>query len=257
MIKQQFDIILVGAGVMGCAIATYLLRLDEKLKVALIEKDTSYTFASTTLSDGNLRIQFNIKENIQISQYGLEVLANFAETMAVDGEKPDIAFRQQGNLFLTDEAGQSEVKKGLALQQKLGCDVSWLLPHEAKELFPLLDESQSQFVGATFGRQDGTMSPLALLLAYKKKAIALGATLIEAAVSEVLHSNGQINGVLLHSGEELQAKVVVNSAGAWGTAVAKTCGVKIPVQPVMRQVFVLQTADRLQTAVRPQTILPL
>ncbi|VAW30495.1 hypothetical protein MNBD_CHLOROFLEXI01-4788 [hydrothermal vent metagenome] len=249
VIKQQYDVILVGAGVMGCAIATYLLRLDAKLKVTLIEKDSSYRYASTTLSDGNHRIQFNIKENIQISQYGLAVLANFAETMAVDGEKPDVAFRQQGNLFLNGSSGLEEAKQGLALQQRLGCDVSWLTPHEAKALFPPLDASQ--FTGATFGREDGTMAPLAVLLAYRKKAIALGAALIEAEVSKIQHENGQVCGVLLRSGEELQANVVVNCAGAWGTAVAKTCGVEIPVQPVMRQVFVLQTA------VRPQTVLPL
>lgn len=249
VIRQQFDVILVGAGVMGCAIATHLLRLDTGLKVALIEKDTSYTYASTTLSDGNSRVQFNIKENIQMSLYALEVLAQFAETMAVAGEKPDVAFRQQGNLFLSVEAELEEVKKGLALQQKLGCEVAWLTPQEAKTIYPLLNESL--FAGATFGALDGTMLPLAVLLAYQKKAVALGAAFIEAEVSKVLHLAGKVTGVQLRSGDVLQAGVVVNSAGAWGTAVAKSCGVDIPVQPVMRQVFVLETA------VRSQTILPL
>ena len=249
MKSQQFDIILAGAGVMGCAIATYLLWQDHQLKVALVEKDTTYTYASTTLSDGNSRVQFNVKENIQMSQYALEVLANFANAMAVNGEKPDVAFRQQGNLFLTDEAGRSEVTQGLVLQQSLGCDVSWLSPSEAKNIYPLLDETH--FVGATFGRQDGTMSPLAVLQAYKKKATVLGATLIEAEVTEVLHQSGQVSGVRLRSGEILQANAVVNSAGAWGTALARTCGVEIPVEPVMRQVFILETA------VRPPNILPL
>ena len=249
MANQPYDVILVGAGVMGCAIATYLLRQDSQLKVALIEKDTTYTYASTTLSDGNSRVQFNVKENIQMSLYALEVLATFAEEMAVDGEKPDVAFRRQGNLFLTDDAGIAEVKKGLALQQSLGCDVSWLTPSEAKALFPLLDETQ--FVGATFCRDDGTMSSPAVLEAYKKKAVALGAELIEAEVTAVLHQSHQVTGVRLRSGDVLPTKAVVNSAGAWGTAVAKTCGVEIPVEPVMRQVFILETA------VRPYNILPL
>ena len=249
MKSQQFDVILAGAGVMGCAIATYLLRQDNQLKVALVEKDMTYTYASTTLSDGNSRVQFNVKENIQMSQYALEVLANFANAMTVNGEKPDVAFRQQGNLFLTDETGRSEVTQGLALQQSLGCDVCWLSPSEAKNIYPLLNESL--FVGATFGRQDGTMSPLAVLQAYKKKATALGATPIEAEVTEVLHQTGQVSGVRLRSGEMLQANAVVNSAGAWGTALAQTCGVEIPVEPVMRQVFILETA------VRPPNILPL
>lgn len=251
MTKQQFDVIFVGAGVMGCAIATYLLRHDSQLKIALIEKDLTYQYSSTILSDGNSRVQFNIRENIQMSQYALEVLETFAEDMVVNGEKPDVAFRRQGNLFLTDEAGREEVERGLALQQSLGCNVSWLTPDEARELYPLLSEDESLFVGATFGRDDGTMSPQAVLEAYKKKAVALGAELIEAEVTAVHHQGNQVTGVQLKNGTVLQAKVVVNSAGAWGTHIAQTCGVKIPMQPVMRQVYIVETA------VHPKNILPL
>ena len=251
MTNQQFDVIFVGAGVMGCAIATNLLRRDSQLRVALIEKDLTYQYSSTILSDGNSRVQFNVKQNIQMSQYALDVLETFADDMAVDGEKPDVAFRRQGNLFLTDEAGRDEVKAGLALQQSLGCNVSWLTPAEAKAVYPLLNVSDGLFVGGTFGRDDGTMSPQAVLEAYKKKAVALGATLIEAEVTAVHHQSNQVTGVQLKNGDLLQAGIVVNSAGAWGTHIAQTCGVQIPMQPVMRQVFILETA------VRPQTILPL
>ena len=163
MKNQQFDVIFVGAGVMGCAIATYLLRYDNKLKIALIEKDLTYQYSSTVLSDGNSRVQFNVKENIQISQYALDVLETFAEDMAVNGEKPDVAFRRQGNLFLTDETGREEVEAGLALQQSLGCRVAWLTPTQAREIYPLLGEDETLFVGASFGRDDGTMSPQAVL----------------------------------------------------------------------------------------------
>ncbi len=251
MTNQLFDIIFVGAGVMGCAIATNLLQHDKQLKIALVEKDLTYKYSSTVLSDGNSRVQFNIKENIQISQYALEVLATFADHMAVDGEKPDVAFRRQGNLFLTDEAGRQEVEAGLALQQSLGCNVSWLTPQEAVAVYPLLNADEALFVGATFGRDDGTMSPQAVLEAYKKKAVALGASLIEAEITAVLQQSNQVTGVRLKNGTDLKAGVVVNSAGAWGTQIAQTCGVQIPVQPMMRQVFILETA------VRPQNILPL
>ncbi|MCA9942681.1 MAG: FAD-binding oxidoreductase [Anaerolineales bacterium] len=251
MNDQQFDVIFVGAGVMGCAIATNLLRRDGQLKIALLEKDLTYRYSSTVLSDGNSRVQFNVKENIQMSQYALEVLATFAEDMAVNGEKPDVAFRQQGNLFLTDEAGRAEVEAGLALQQSLGCNVSWLTPSEAKAIYPLLNIEEGLFVGATFGRDDGTMAPQAVLEAYKKKAVALGATLIEAEVTAVHHQSNQVTGVQLKNGDVLQAGVVVNSAGAWGTQTAKTCGVDIPMTPVMRQVYIFETA------VQPEKILPL
>ena len=137
--KNMYDVIMVGGGVMGCATAYYLLKNDPQIKVAIIEKDPTYEFNSTVLSDANIRLQFNIKENIQISQYGLEMLETFAEDMAVDGVKPDVAFRQQGNLFLADEAGKEASLKGLETQQSLGCPVEWLDPAQVKERFPLYE----------------------------------------------------------------------------------------------------------------------
>ncbi len=52
---QTFDIIIVGAGVMGSAIAAYLLKADPHLNILIIERDSTYTHSSTVRSDGNLR----------------------------------------------------------------------------------------------------------------------------------------------------------------------------------------------------------
>jgi glycine/D-amino acid oxidase-like deaminating enzyme len=248
MINNTYDVIMVGGGLMGCATAYYLLKTDPQLKVALIELDPTYTRASTPLSDGNTRVQFNIKENIQMSQYGLEVLQSFAEDMAVDGDKPDVAFRQQGNLFIIDEASREESQQGLALQQSLGCQVEWLRPDEVTPYYPLYNLTGC--VGATFGRQDGTMSPLALLVGYKKKAVALGAHFIQAEVVELLQQGQQMAGVKLASGDRLAARAVVNAAGAWAAKIAQTVGVNLPILPIKRQVSVVETM------VRPDKILP-
>jgi glycine/D-amino acid oxidase-like deaminating enzyme len=251
--EKAFDVIMAGGGVMGCATAYYLLKKDPKIRVAIIEKDPTYEFNSTVLSDANIRLQFNVKENIQISQYGLEVLQTFAEDMAVEDDKPDVAFRQQGNLFLADEAGKEGALKGLETQQSLGCAVEWLTPSQIKERFPLY--GVDQLAGGTFGSQDGTMDAYAVLMAYKKKAVALGAEFIVGEVVEVLKAEGQVTGVRLASGEELSAPFVVNSAGAWAQKLARTAGVELPIDPVKRQVFVLET--NVETDVTyPLTVLP-
>lgn len=248
MANSTYDILIIGGGVIGCATATYLLRADATLKVAIIEKDPTYQFSSTTLSDGNTRIQFNIKENVQMSQYALDVLATFADDMAVDGDRPDVAFRQQGNLFLVSAAGEAEARQGFDQQRALGCEVAWLTPADLPAAFPgLLPDG---FVAGTFGPQDGTMDPWAVLLAYKKKAVALGAEVVQAEATAVSHHNQRVTGVTLADGRSLAAPVVVNAAGAWATALAATAGVHLPIDPVMRQVFVFETA------VRPDTVLP-
>ena len=147
---------------LGCATAYYLLKLNSNLNVAILEMDPSYEKASTPLSDGNTRIQFNIKENIQISQYGLAVLSRFSDEMEVNGEKPDAAFRQQGNLFVLDDASRDESYEGLLLQKSLGCDVQWLSPDDVQRHYPIYNLKDC--VAGTFGPDDGTMSPLAVLL---------------------------------------------------------------------------------------------
>lgn len=247
--NTNFDVIMAGGGVMGCATAYYLLQADPTMKVAIVEMDPEYKYNSTVLSDGNTRLQFNLKENILISLYGLERLKTFKEDMAVGDWQPEIDFRQQGNLFLADEANLENAKAGLAQQQSLGCDVGWLEPAEIKTRFPLFDETK--FAGGAFGPLDGTMDPQTVLIAFKRKAVDLGAAFIEAEVAEVLHSNGKVTGVKLTDGTQLSAKYVVNSAGAWGTKLAHTAGVELPIDPVMRTVFVLQTT------VEPQEIYPL
>jgi glycine/D-amino acid oxidase-like deaminating enzyme len=248
MKNNTFDIILAGGGVMSCATAYHLLKADPTLKVCIVEKDPSYTYSSTVLSDGNTRIQFNLKENIQISLYALDVLKTFAETMAVEGQKPDIAFRREGNLFLVDEQSRAEAEAGLALQQQLGCDVAWKTPAQLRQVYPLCEPGG--LLGGTFGAQDGTMNPGAVLMAYKNKAVALGAAYIKAEVSAVCHVKNRISGVRLATGDALSAPRVLNGTGAWGTQLAQTCGVQLPIIPVMRQVFVVETT------VRPDGILP-
>lgn len=252
-LTTKFDVIMAGGGVMGCAAAYYLLLEDPTIKVAIIEKDPSYQYNSTVLSDGNMRLQFNLKENILISLYGMEKVKTFAQDMAVGDWQPKVDLRRQGNLFLCDNYSLENSKAGLALQQSMNCEISWMEPSEIKNRFPLYDVSR--IAGGTFGRLDGTMDPQVILMGYKRKAVSLGAVFLEAEVSEILHENGKTNGVRLTNGTKLAAKFVVNSAGAWSTNLARTAGIELPVDPVMRQIFVLQT--NITTPVQyPLTVFP-
>ena len=248
-----FDVIMAGGGVMGCATAYYLLQADPTLKVAIVEMDPAYKRNSTVLSDGNTRLQFNLRENILMSLYGLERLKTFSEDMAVGEWRPQVDFRQQGNLFLADEAHKTNALAGLALQQELNCAVSWLEPAEIKARFPLYDETK--FAGGTFGRLDGTMDPQAVLMGFKRKAVDLGAVYIQAEVTAVVHAAGKVSGVHLADGTTLTAPYVVNSSGAWGTKLARTAGIELPIEPVKRQVFVIQTATTPQE-IYPLTVFP-
>ena len=235
---NSYDVIFAGGGVMGCATAYHLLKLDPTLKIAIIERDPTYAKSSTVLSDGNMRIQFNLRENIEISLFGYKMLETFAEDMAVGDKKPDIQFKREGNLFLSDEANRENALAGMRLQQSFGCHVEWLDAEAVAARYPFIDPAT--IAGGTFSPHDGTMDPYSVLIAYRDKSLDLGATYIVGEVAAINAADGQAQGVTLADGTTLTARYVVNSAGAWGVQLAKALGIDLPIAPTMRHVFHLE-----------------
>lgn len=253
MLETTFDGVIVGGGIMGSAIAFNLAKIDNRIRVAVVERDPAYTRASTTLSLSNARIQFSLKENIEMSQYAFTVLERFAAEMAVDDSAPKVSLRREGNLFLISPAGVASAGASLDLQRSLGCRVDWFSPQEIKERFPLYNVAG--LVGATFSPDDGHFDAHAFLMGYRSKARFLGASYLHDEVVAIETLGDRVGGVRLKSGKKVTAKFVVNCAGAWAAEVARSAGIDLPVQPIKRQVFALDTkvkpADPL-----PLTVLP-
>ncbi len=252
-VTNPFDVVIVGGGIMGCATAYNLLKIDGRLKVAVVEMDPTYTRASTTLSMSNVRIQFSLKQNIQVSQYAFEVLERFADEMTVGENVPNVAFRREGNLFLVEPERIQTAKEALALQQRLGCKIEWWTADRIRQVFPLYEPGV--MAGGTFGVEDGYFDAYAALMGYRAKSRSMGAAFIHGEVASIEVSGGSVQGVLLKSNELLVSPVVVNCAGAWAAGVARTAGVELPVMPVKRQVFALDTAVK-PAGPLPLTVLP-
>ena len=250
---KTYDIVIIGGGIMGSATAYYLMRTAPGIRAVVIEMDPSYSHASTTLSMSNARIQFSFRSNVQISQYAFEVLENFEQDMEVDGTRPSIAYRREGNLFMVNEDGRVSAESALKMQQDIGCDVEWWTPERVRDRFPLYNPEG--YVGATFGPKDGHFDAYGALMGYRSKAISMGAEFIHAEVGEITKTGKRITGVRLKTGDNISAGSVVNCAGAWCAGIASTVGVKLPVQPVKRQVFALDTKVK-PTGPLPLTILP-
>lgn len=248
-----YDVIIAGGGIMGCSTAYHLMKSGDGPRVVVVERDPTYTRASTSLSMANIRIQFSLKENVQISQYAFEILDRFEQEMAVEDDSPCIAFHREGNLFVWDESGRGPALEALSMQKHMGCPVDWWSPEEIRTHYPLYDPAG--YAGGTFGARDGHLDAYALLMGYKAKARTLGAEFLKAEVGEVAARSGRVEGVRLTTGESLSGPCVVNCTGAWAADVARTAGVSIPVQPVKRQVFALSPAVKPEGPL-PLTILP-
>lgn len=246
-------VLIIGGAATGWSTAHHILSLDPGLEVLVVERDPSLRLSSTMLSDGNVRIQFNLEENIAISMYAMECLETFAETMTVGEFVPDPQMRKQGNLFLVDAGGKTTALEGLATQRRMGCNSEWLDMEEISKLHPAL--TSVALVGGTFGPDDGSVDPHAVVEGYRRKALAVGARAETATVESLLVAGESAAGALIADGTVIESDVVVVCAGAWSTRLLATAGVHIPVDPVMRTVYVVAGevpgADRL-----PSTFLP-
>jgi len=248
----RYDVVIVGGGAMGSSTAYHLMKADPSLSVAVIEKDSGYEKASTVLSDGNVRIQFNLEENIRISQYAMDVLETFDDDMATTKHRPEVAAKHQGNLFLADEVSMAAALVGVELQTSLGCDVAWL---DIDEIAQRYEPYRSVgLAGGTFAQQDGSVDPGAVLRGYRHRAVELGAEYVEDEVLELLADDDAMTGARLSSGGDLSSGIVVNTAGAWSADLARPLGVDLPVVPVMRTVYVVSTT--VPTEAMPSVFLP-
>ena len=193
MKKNSYDVVIVGGGIMGSATAYYLMSQDDRLNIIVVEPDPTYSKASSTLTVGNARIQFSLRENVQISQYTFEVLERFEEEMMVDDNSPNIAYRREGNLFLINQTNRNAAKDAFALQKRLGCKIEWWSLEKIRERYPLFDPKG--LFGGSFGPLDGHFDAYAFLMGYKGKARSLGVKYLNDRVVEICTEGSSVTGV--------------------------------------------------------------
>ena len=240
------DILIIGGGIIGSSIAYHLARDGRAGRITVIERDATYAEASTPRSLGGIRQQFSLPENVLMSQYGLGVYLNFAETMAVDGEPAAVDFRQAGYLFPAGADGMAVFRANHRLQSDLGAAVEMLDLEALAARFPWL--SLDGLAGGAFGPEDGWLDPHGALQGFRRKARALGVSYVEDEVVAIDRNASRIEAVRLKSGDRRPAGQVVNAAGAWSGLVATMAGMALPIVPSRRQVFFVEIREALGDA---------
>lgn len=231
------DVLIVGGAATGWATAHHLNRLDPSLRVIVIEQDPTLARSSTMLSESNVRIQFNLDENIAMSKYGMECIDEFGTLLEIDGERPHVGRRKQGNLFLVDEGGRDSAMAGLENQRRFGGNVEWLEIEEVARRFPVA--TSENFIGATFGADDGPVDANDVVSAYRRRAIHGGVQRLTGRVDSLVTKENTIHGVVIDGGI-IEGDAVVVAAGAWSPGLLATVGVTVPVEPVMRTIYVVE-----------------
>ncbi len=247
-----YDVVIVGGGVIGSAIAWSLADSDDfDGRVLVVERDPGYARCSTALSAGSIRQQFSIAENIRISQYGAEFLRAAPQRLAVDGDCPALSFCEGGYLFLASAAGLPVLQRNHALQRELGADVALLDADELRARFAWLNVGD--LAGGCLGLSgEGWFDPYGLLQAFRRKARALG---VDYRADEVVglrragaRAAGPVTAVELAGGDVIDCGWAVNAAGPQAARVAAMAAIELPVRPRKRYVFCFDCREPIRAA---------
>lgn len=227
----MIDVAIVGAGIMGASVAYWLKRLRPELSVALIERDRTFSRASSALSASSIRRQFSSPVNIRMSLFGAQFLREMG-----------IAFNEAGYLYL---GARPVLEKLNAVQRQCGADVALLDPERLAARFPWLNVSDVE-AGSLGLSGEGWFDGAALHMALLLGARSAGAKVIDGeALGFSMHGHS-IQAIELAGGASIACRHAVNAAGPWARRLAARAGIDLPVHARRRTVFVLSCPAPLQ-----------
>ncbi|XP_054435404.1 FAD-dependent oxidoreductase domain-containing protein 1 [Pteronotus mesoamericanus] len=266
---EQSDVVIVGGGVLGLSAAYWLKRLEQQrgaIRVLVVERDPTYSQASTGLSVGGIRQQFSLPENIQLSLFSVDFLRNINDYLAVVDDPPlDLQFNPSGYLLLASEKDASIMENNVKVQRQEGAKVCLMSPEQLRSKFPWINTEGVAL--ASYGLEgEGWFDPWCLLQGLRQKVRSMGVHFCHGEVTRfALSSNHmettsgekmtlrrihEVHVKMDHSVEyqPVECAIVINAAGAWSGRIAELAGIgkgspgtlqgtKLPVEPRKRYVY--------------------
>ena len=224
---------------MGSSLAYWLTRLDPVSRVIVVERDPSYTHASSALSAASIRQQFSTAVNVRISQASIAFLRKAADELrSGDGERPDIGLREAGYLYLAGAVSDAQLRRTHGVQKSCGADVVLLSPAELGERFSWLNTSDLS-LGSLGLSGEGWFDGYTLLTAFARKAREQGARYVNGDASSFTIEGNRITEVILADGSHMSCTHVINAAGPWARHIAALAEVELPVFARRRTVYVI------------------
>ena len=217
---RHFDVVVVGAGVIGLATAFELRRRGAE--VAVVEAAPMAGTGATRVAAGMLapvgELDFGEPALLEINLLSASLYPDFvAAVEEITGH--DTGYRRLGGLHVAlDRDEAAELKRVLELQLSLGLDSKWLGPAASRELEPGLHPGLN---GSVLVEGDGVIDPRALSAALVDALDQLGVPIaFSTEVASLLLDDGAgqsdpvVSGVRLSDGRMISAPTVVAAGGA-------------------------------------------
>jgi glycine/D-amino acid oxidase-like deaminating enzyme len=216
--KNLKKIIIVGAGIIGAALASRLARMA--CSVSVLDKSDAGVGIATARSWAWLNASWGNPE----PYYHLRA-ASLAEWRRMADQISGVSPIWCGSLSW--DLPETELRHSVPILSRWGYNVRLVDAATARHLEPSLKTLPDVSVHAP---DEGAIEPVVATKAMLRDAEAHGARLsYNAEVLRLAHSGGKVTGVVLNDGSEIAADEVILASGTGVAALAEPLGQPIPV----------------------------
>ena len=232
---QDAEAVVVGAGALGASVAFHLAQAGKR-RIALVDK---HALASQT-SPRAAGLTAQVRTTDLMTQLAMLAVRKIERFEADTGEP--LVYYQSGSMKIARTPEHRErLEREVARGRRLGLEIDFVSPAEARRLMPFLEPAGVQ--GITYTPSDLYLEPVQIPLGYARAAARLGATVMaNTAVTGIVTRNGAVEGVITERGQ-IRTPVVVDAAGAWTRLVAQMADGRVPVVPTRHQLLITEPID--------------
>ena len=227
---EKADVVIIGGGVMGCAIAYNLAR--EGLKPVVIEKSDIGGEASGANGGGVRQSARNLKE-MPLAIESIQIYGQLHEELGMDLE-----YVREGNLRLcTSEEELDTMRKSVENQKAANLELEML---DRKQILNINPHIGDKVIGASFCPTDGHVNPFLVTYAFFQKAKSLGARIFtHEEVKDIRLQKNKVSAVITDK-QTFETDLVVDAAGVAGRKVANMVGLDLPMRPVFSEAMITE-----------------
>lgn len=244
-----FDLVIVGAGIIGLSIAWQVARRSN-LKIAVVEKGIGVGEGSTGASSAVCRFRYSLDEMVTLARDGIAAYQHWQDFTGL--RTPRAQYNREGVLWLPGSDGQwAELQH--QRMRKLGISTEVLDEQDLCSRFPAInpcalapdvnDGSSHECAsgGSSLLEVDGGyMDPVSAAQDLVEACLGSGVDVrFQCAVSDVLLEAGRVTGIALRNGEYIFSPLVLNAAGPWCRELYAAAGLPLQwnLEPVRIQVL--------------------
>jgi len=227
-LKSRYDVVIIGAGVHGLAIAYYLAKNHGITNVAILDR--------VYLGGGNsgrntaiLRANYMTVEGVHFYSESLKLYEELSKDLNFN-----LLFSQLGHLSL---AHTDSAVNGLWLRaevnKELGVDSRVVYPNEIKRMVPALDMTERPrypIKAALYHPPGGVIRHDAVVWGYARGVERLGGEIhTRTEVTGIDVTDHRVAAIRTSKGDVVATDCVVNATSGYCSTIAKMVGVELPV----------------------------